>query len=183
MALTESKTLAPGSRMPAFSLADPAGRVHDGASLYGPRGLLIAVTCNHCPYAQAIWPRLNRLAADALESGVRTVAINPNLNPAYPDDSPAEMARRIEEWHIPFPYLADEGQHVARALKAVCTPEFFLFDAARRLVYHGRFDDNWRDLNAVTRHELREAIDALVAGRPVPTDQHPALGCSIKWLD
>jgi len=109
------------------------------------------------------------------------VAINPNIHPNYPDDRPEAMLDKIAEWGIPFPYLVDEAQSVAKAYDAQCTPDPYLLDAAGTLYYHGRIDDNWKDETAVTRRELREAIQALVGGRPAPTVQHPAMGCSIKW--
>lgn len=182
MALTESRPGAPGAAMPEFTLQDASGRTFRSADLPGPQGLLIAVTCNHCPYAKAVWDRVIALSAKAAAQGVNTVAINPNLNPDYPDDSVDAMRAEIRARGIPFPYLVDADQSVARALGAVCTPEFFLYDATGTLAYHGRLDDNWKDPDRVTRHELADAIDALAAGRPVATDQRPALGCSIKWV-
>lgn len=115
--------------------------------------------------------------------GVATVAVNPNLHPDYPDESLEGMSRAISRWGIDFPYLADADQSLVRVLGAVCTPEFFLYDAQRTLVYHGRLDDHWQDESRVTRQELREAILALVEGRPIPEEQHPSKGCSIKWLE
>lgn len=183
MALLESREVALGSPMPDFALRDPFGALHRPADVAGPRGTLVAITCNHCPYAKAIWPRFVALAPLARASGVGVVAINPNLNPRYPDDAPEAMRAAIGDWHIPFPYLVDEAQDVARAFGAQCTPEFYLYDAGGRLVYHGRFDDNWKEPEKVTREELRLALEALAAGRPIGEPQSPALGCSIKWKD
>jgi len=183
MSLLESVEVALGSPMPAFALQDPFGRIHRPADVAGREGTLVAITCNHCPYAKAIWPRFVELSHLAATLGVGVVAINPNLNPRYPEDSPEAMRRAIGDWKIPFPYLVDEAQQVARAFGAQCTPEFFLYDTDQRLVYHGRFDDNWKDRAHVTRDELREALEALAAGREVDEVQHPALGCSIKWRD
>ena len=183
MALMESLAIPPGTEMPDFRLRDPFGAEHEGRSLYGAKGLLVAFTCNHCPYAIAVWPRLVRLAARAAPLGVAAVAVNPNINPAYPEDSPARMKDKIRDWGILFPYLVDESQGTARAFKAQCTPDLYLFDAARRLAYHGRLDDNWQDEKAVRREELWEAVSALAAGKPVPATQAPAMGCSIKWRD
>ncbi len=182
MALTESRPGALGASLPTFTLADPFGRSFASTELAGARGLLVAVTCNHCPYAKAVWGRLIALADEARPLGIHTVAINPNLNPDYPEDSPQAMQAEIRTRGIPFPYLVDVDQSVARSLGAVCTPEFFLYDADGVLVYHGRLDDNWQDPGRVTRQELRDAVRALAQGRPVPGEQRPALGCSIKWV-
>lgn len=183
MTLLQSHEVALGSPLPAFALPDPWGRVHGAADVAGPRGTLVAITCNHCPYAKAIWPRFVALAPRAAALGVGVVAINPNLNPRYPDDSPEAMRDAIAAWGIPFPYLVDESQDVARAFGALCTPEFYLYDDAGRLVYHGRFDDNWKEPDKVTARELEAALEALATGAPVATPQHPALGCSIKWRE
>lgn len=181
MALVESVTVALGSPMPDFKLGDPDGRVTEGRSAYGPKGLLVAFTCNHCPYAVAVWPRLVRLAAEAKALGVETVAVNPNIHPGYPEDAPAKMKEKAREWGIPFPYLVDATQEVARAFKAQCTPDLYLYGADRRLAYHGRLDDNWQEEAKVTRRELFEAVKALAAGKPPVSPQRPSMGCSIKW--
>lgn len=177
----ESKEIPLGFSMPPFSLRDPEGKLYHSRDLMGAKGLLVVFTCNHCPYAQAVWPRLIRLAQWAKPKGVPTVAINPNIHPDYPEDAPEEMKKRIKEWGIPFPYLVDETQEVARAFAAMCTPDPYLFDAQGKLVYHGRIDDHWKDEKAVTREELKEAILRLLKGEPPLTPQHPAMGCSIKW--
>lgn len=181
MALVESVTVALGSEMPDFKLADPDGKVFEGRTLYGPKGLLVAFTCNHCPYAVAVWPRLVRLAAKAKALGVASLAVNPNIHPGYPDDAPAKMKTKIKEWGIAFPYLVDQTQSAAKAFKAQCTPEFYLYGADRRLAYHGRLDDNWQTESAVTREELWEAVQALAAGKAASGSQKPSMGCSIKW--
>jgi peroxiredoxin len=181
MALVESTTVALGSGMPDFALADPDGRNFEGRALYGPKGLLVAFTCNHCPYAIAVWPRLVKLSAKAKALGVGAVAVNPNIHPGYPDDAPEKMKEKVREWAIPFPYLVDETQAVAKAFKAQCTPDLYLYGGDRRLAYHGRLDDNWEDEAAVTRTELWDAVQALAEGRPVASPQRPSMGCSIKW--
>ena len=138
-------------------------------------------TCNHCPYALAVWPRVIRLAKYALGMRVGTVAINPNINPDFPDDAPPKMIEKIKELKIEFPYLVDETQGTARAFRAQCTPDIYLFNKNKELVYHGRIDDNWKDEDAVTREELKEALNNMAAGIPVEPKQKPSMGCSIKW--
>ncbi|MBF0386789.1 MAG: thioredoxin family protein [Candidatus Omnitrophica bacterium] len=181
MALLESIKVPLGSLLPAFELKDPDGRCFKSEGLAGERGLLVVFTCNHCPYAQAVWPRVIRLGEYAKGMRVGVVDINPNINPDYPDDSPEKMRARIQELAIPFPYLVDEGQLVARTFKAQCTPDIFLYNNKRELVYHGRIDDNWKDESAVTREDLKEAMNNMVSGLPQEKRQYPSMGCSIKW--
>jgi peroxiredoxin len=181
MSLAQSKKIRMGALMPVFKLDDPSGRTFHGDSLYGAKGLLVVFTCNHCPYANAVWPRLIRIGQYAIGLQLGVVAINPNIHPDYPDDAPAKMIEKIEELKIPFVYLVDEKQDVARAFRAQCTPDIYLFDKDKRLVYHGRIDDNWKDESAVTKHDLKDAINAIAAGHPVEEKQFPSMGCSIKW--
>lgn len=181
MALLESIDIPLLSTMPNFALSDTNGNIVSRATVMGSKGLLVVFTCNHCPYAIAIWPRLIRLAQEAALKGVATVAINPNIHPSYPDDAPKKMKEKIAEWQIPFPYLIDETQKVAQAYKAQCTPDLFLMDTESRLVYHGRLDDNWKDESKVSKHELKTAIDQLASGQPIHQQQFPSMGCSIKW--
>jgi len=183
MALLESIYINPGTLMPEFNLNNPIGKEYSSKSLMGTRGLLIAFTCNHCPYAIAIWPRLIELASNALKSGIQTVAINPNIHPDYPEDAPDKMIEKIAEWHIPFPYLIDEDQIVAREFSAQCTPDLYLYDESFKLVYHGRVDDNWQDPSKVKEKDLKRALRNLSNGLPIEEKQHPSLGCSIKWKD
>lgn len=183
MALTYSTDIPLGTLMPSFELKDPFGKVYRSDELFGEKGLLVVFTCNHCPYAIAVWLRLIRLSKYAKELGINTVAINPNIHPKYPEDAPEKMAQKIEEWGIPFPYLVDETQDTAKAFKAQCTPDIYLFDKDRKLVYHGRIDDNWQDESKVTKQELREAIENLVSGKPINHQQYPSMGCSIKWRE
>ncbi len=181
MALLESIDIPIGTKMPEFELPDPSGKKYLGSSLYGKKGLLVIITCNHCPYAKALWPRTIRIAEVARTLGINTVAINPNINPSYPEDDPKEMKKKIVEWKIPFPYLIDEKQNVAREFKAQCTPDIYLFNHKQELVYHGRVDDNWQDESKVTSRELSDAVIALANGKPIAEKQYPAMGCSIKW--
>jgi len=182
MALLESIHIPLKTKMTEFNLVDPFGKAYNGRNLYGENGLLINFTCNHCPYAIAVWPRFIQLARYARQLKINTVAINPNINPDYPDDSPQSMIKRIKEWGIDFPYLIDETQSTARSFKAQCTPDLYLFNANQELVYHGRIDDSWQDANKVRREELKEAITDLASGRAVSSDQKSSMGCSIKWL-
>lgn len=181
MSLVESMDIPLGTKLSAFSLPDPDGGLHDSDKLFGKKGLLLVVTCNHCPYALAIWPRVIRLAGQAHKLGVNTVAINPNIHQDYPEDAPERMRDKIREWQIRFPYLVDETQNVAKSLKAQCTPDLYLFDNKHELVYHGRIDDNWRDASKITKQELKEAIEHLAKDEPITAKQHHSMGCSIKW--
>ena len=147
----------------------------------GSKGLLVAFTCNHCPYAIAVWPRLIRLAQYAQGLGIHTVGINPNIHPDYPEDAPDKMKEKIKEWGIGFPYLVDNTQKVADAFKAQCTPDLYLYNAAHELLYHGRLDDHWKEETKIKRQELKEAIENLASGKPISSDQYPSMGCSIKW--
>ncbi len=183
MALVESIPIALNTKMPDFELKDSNGKKFKSSELYGKKGLLVAFTCNHCPYAQAIWPRLIRLAQGAASFGVNTAGINPNINPAYPDDAPEKMKEKIKEWGISFPYLVDDTQEIARAFQAQCTPDLYLFNSTHQLVYHGRLDDNWKEEANVKKQELKEAIDQLVAGKSISQKQVPSMGCSIKWRE
>ncbi len=179
----ESIDIPLGTEIPKFELKDPYGKIYKSDELFGEKGLLVIFTCNHCPYAVAVWPRVIRLAKYAKELGINTVAVNPNAsNPSYPDDSPEKMKEKIKEWGIDFPYLVDETQEVAREFKAQCTPDIYLFDKNHKLVYHGRIDDNWQDETKVQKEELKEAIEKLSRGEEIPQEQYPSIGCSIKWL-
>jgi hypothetical protein len=181
MALLKSLDIPLGTPLIPFELNDPHGKITQSATLMGSKGLLVAFTCNHCPYALAIWPRLLTLAHHAKTVWINTVAINPNIHPDYPEDSPEKMVEKIKEWKISFPYLVDASQLIAQKYQAQCTPDLYLFDSHPKLVYHGRIDDNWQDETKVTRHELREAIDHLAHGKIIDAKQYPSMGCSIKW--
>lgn len=183
MALVASIHVDLGWAMPDFELKSPEGGSCRLSECMGEEGLLVVFTCNHCPYALAVWPRLIRHAHTLRDKGVKTVAINPNIHPDFPEDSADAMKEKIAEWGIDFPYLADETQEVARTFDAQCTPDLYLFDKQGKLYYHGRIDDYWKDEARVSQEELIPAADAMVAGRPAPQPQHPTIGCSIKWKD
>ncbi|MBI3131812.1 MAG: thioredoxin family protein [Acidobacteria bacterium] len=179
MALLESTMTPLGSPCPDFALPGVDGRTWARADFREPL-LLVAVMCNHCPYVQAIDDRLNDLAK-AYAGRCAVVGINPNDAVAYPDDDFAAMRTRAALKGYAFPYLRDEDQSVARAFGAVCTPDFFLYDAARSLRYRGRLDDSWKDAAAVKHRDLAQAIEALLEGAEPVGDQRPSMGCSIKW--
>lgn len=179
MALMESGMVPLGTRCPDFRLPGVDGRVW-GRDDFKAELLLVVVMCNHCPYVQAVDDRINQLAK-ALAGRCDVVGINPNDAVAYPDDSFDAMKVRAAAKGFVFPYLRDEDQSVSAAFRAVCTPDFFLYDPARALRYRGRLDDNWKDPEGVKKRDLREAIDALLAGREPEAAQRPSMGCSIKW--
>jgi peroxiredoxin len=169
--------------LPDFTLNDAKGVAHPLHQQLGENGLVVAFTCNHCPYAIAVWPRLVKHAAALKAMGINTVAINPNIHPDFPEDGVDAMQQKLKEWGIDFPYLADDTQEVSKAFDAQCTPDIYMFDNKGRLYYHGRIDDYWKDESKVTAEELMPAGQALVAGKDAPQPQHPTIGCSIKWLD
>ena len=182
MVLTPSSMLALGTPAPDFSLRDTEGAQVALGDFKGAPALLVMFICNHCPYVKHVRQGLGVLGRDLQARGVAVVAINSNDVTAYPDDSPDKMKTEKRDAGYTFPYLFDETQAVARAYRATCTPDFFLFDPRRRLVYRGQMDDS-RPGNGrpVTGADLRGAVEAVLAGRPVPEDQRPSMGCNIKW--
>jgi peroxiredoxin len=182
MAETFSTMLPLGTKVPSFRLPDPYGKWVSSDDFKEARASLIAFICNHCPYVKHIRFQFASLAKEYQNRGVDVVAINSNDVENYPDDSPEKMAEEIKQVGYTFPYLYDESQQVAKAFRAACTPDFFLFDRNRSLVYRGQFDDS-RPGNGlpVTGADLRAALDALLAGHSVPPNQKPSVGCNIKW--
>ena len=176
-----SKGMAVGTAAPPFSLPATDGNTYSLGSFQEAPVLVVVFTCNHCPYAKAVEDRLVALQRDYAPRGVRLVAINPNDDVAYPDDSFAAMKTRARDQQFNFPYLRDESQAVARAYDAACTPDIFVFDRALKLVYNGRLDDSWQDVQKVRRQDLRAAIDATLADRTLDFEAVPSMGCSIKW--
>ncbi|OIO74340.1 MAG: thioredoxin family protein [Zetaproteobacteria bacterium CG02_land_8_20_14_3_00_50_9] len=183
MALVASIHVDAGWVLPDASLKTIDGDNVNLHQFMGEKGLLVVFTCNHCPYAKAVWPRLVRHAKTLRELGVAAIAVNSNIHPDYPEDSVVAMQRKISEWSIDFPYLADESQDVARVFDAQCTPDIYMFDADAKLFYHGRIDNYWKDECKVTREELIPAAQAMVLGKAAPVPQHPSIGCSIKWKE
>jgi len=182
MALVASIHVDTGWTLPDLTLTNVHGESVRLNEQSGGKGLLVAFTCNHCPYAIAVWPRLIRHAATLKAMGINTIAVNPNINPDYPADGIPAMQKKMTEWGIEFPYLADDKQDVAKAFDAQCTPDLYLFDGKGELYYHGRIDDNWKDEAKVTCEELIAAAQLLAVGENAPQPQHPSIGCSIKWL-
>ena len=182
MAMTDSQMLALGTRAPEFSLPDAAGNtcaLRDDASAY-----VVMFICNHCPFVKHVREELARLGNDYLSKDVAIYAINSNDADQYPGDSPAMMLREIEAFGYRFPYLVDADQEVAKAYMAACTPDFYLFDADKKLVYRGQLDAS-RPANdiPVDGRDLRAAIDAVLEKESVAADQKPSVGCNIKWKE
>lgn len=174
--------LALGTPAPDFSLPDTQGRVVRKGDFAKAPALLVIFLCNHCPYVKHLQRPLAQLAKEYQGKGVAVVGINSNDVVKYPDDSPAKMADEAKHAGYTFPYLFDETQGVAKAYRAACTPDFFLFDGSMKLVYRGQFDDS-RPGNgvALTGKDLRAALDAVLAKKPVSSTQKASLGCNIKW--
>ena len=189
MAATGSVMLPLGTLAPEFALPNHGTGAHGGvvrlADFRGKKALLVMFICNHCPFVKHIRDELARLGRDYASRGVGIVAINANDTTTHPDDSPAKMTIEAKEAGWTFPFLFDESQAVAKAYRAACTPDFFLFDGAMKLVYRGQLDDSRPPGKAVstpvTGKDLRAALDAVLAGRPVDPNQKPSMGCNIKW--
>jgi peroxiredoxin len=182
MALTPSTMLPLGTNAPDFRLPEAGGEIVALDSLRGAPALLLFFVCNHCPYVKHVRHELAALAREYQAQGVAVVGISSNDAVAFPADSPELMVVEKKEIGYPFPYLFDESQDVAKAYHAACTPDFYVFDRDLLLVYRGQMDDS-RPGNGikVTGKDLRAALDAVLAGRPVATDQRPSIGCNIKW--
>ena len=183
MAYTESTMLPLGAKAPDFNLPDVStGNLISLHDIAGDKATLVMFICNHCPYVIHVNPELVRLAHEYIPKGVGFVAINSNDIEKYPDDSPENMKRVAQEIGYTFPYLFDETQSVAHAYEAACTPDFYLFDSTLNLRYRGRLDGS-RPKNDIplSGADLRNALDALLEGQPVPEKQYPSGGCNIKW--
>ncbi len=178
-----STMLELGTKAPEFTLPDAvSGNAVSLRDFADKTGLLVMFICNHCPYVKHIKEGLAQFSQDYQDSDVGIVAISSNDIEAYPTDSPENMKAEAEQFGYRFPYLFDKEQETAAAYTAMCTPDFFLFNAHRELVYRGRFDQSRPDSGVpVTGSDLRAAVDALLGGDDVPTEQFPSMGCSIKW--
>ena len=183
MARTNSTMLPLGTSAPNFALPDAVtGKTVSLADFKNSSALLVAFICNHCPYVKHVQAGLTQMAKDFQARGVGVVGISANDVMNYPDDRPEKMREEARRAGYTFPYLYDESQSVARAYRAACTPDFFLFDGAHRLVYRGQMDDARRANSLpVTGASLRATVDAVLAGQAVSPQQIPSLGCNIKW--
>ncbi|HZR15960.1 MAG TPA: thioredoxin family protein [Verrucomicrobiae bacterium] len=182
MVATNSTMLPLGSKAPDFRLPDFHGKNVSRSDFRDAPGLMIVFMCNHCPYVKHLRGGLSQLAREYLPLGIGIIGINSNDVDHYPADSPEKMAEEAKSAGYLFPYLYDETQAVAKAYRAACTPDFYVFDQNQALVYRGQFDDS-RPGNGlpVTGKDLRAALDALLAGKPVSPQQKPSIGCNIKW--
>ncbi len=184
MAVTPSNMLPIGTKAPDFALYDTlSGERKALGELKSDKGTLVMFICNHCPYVKHVNPELVRVANDYQKKGISFIAINSNDVKSHPEDAPDKMTQNAKEQGYPFPYLFDETQEVAKAYKAACTPDFFLFDGDLKLVYCGRLDasspGNNKPLNG---KDLRNALDKLLKGETTPEEeQYPSMGCNIKW--
>jgi peroxiredoxin len=182
MVRTPSTMLPLGTVAPDFELVNVDGRMVDYAAAAGQRGTVVMFICNHCPFVKHVADQLAILGRDYLPRGIGFAAISSNDVSTHPADSPEQMVAEADERGYPFPYLYDETQQVAKDYRAACTPDFYLFDAERRLVYRGQLDPSrpGGDL-PVTGGDLRAALDRVLTGEPPLAEQVPSLGCNIKW--
>ena len=185
MADTESRMLPLGTIAPDFVLVDAvSNRMVSLKDVLGKKGTVVMFICNHCPYVKHINDEIVRISNDYRVTGFGFVAINSNDAEKYPEDSPLEMWRTAQRIGYPFPYLYDETQEIAKAYEAACTPDFYLFDSQKRLVYRGQMDDS-RPGNGIPENgrDLREALDNILNNNPQRKDQKPSMGCNIKWKE
>ena len=185
MVRTNSTMLPLGTAAPDFALVSVDGRTYSLEDFSDSRALLVIFLCNHCPYVIHIADHLAVLAHEYQQKGVAVVGISSNDVSSYPQDSPEQMVHEAESRGYTFPYLYDETQEVAKAYRAACTPDFFVFDADRKLAYRGQMDDSRPKTDSpkpVTGMDLRRALDAVLNGEAVSFEQKPSLGCNIKWM-
>jgi peroxiredoxin len=182
MARTPSTMLPLGTPAPDFRLLNVDGQMLGLDDFRGAPAYFIAFICNHCPFVKHVADGLAELGREYQAKGVAVIAISSNDASKYPADSPEQMVHEVENRNYTFPYLYDETQDVAKAYRAACTPDFYVFDKDRKLVYRGQMDDSRPDSGIpVTGRDLRTALDAVLAGTPVPEPQRPSIGCNIKW--
>ncbi len=183
MALTPSNMLPLGTHAPRFRLRDVlSGEEKSLDELKSEKATVIMFICNHCPYVKHVQRGIVKLANDYISRGVSFIAINSNDVQNYPDDSPENMKKVATELGYPFPYLFDDTQEVAKSYDAACTPDFYVFDSEMKLVYRGQMDDSRPGNNKpVTGKDIRKALDKLLNGEKVDTEQVPSIGCNIKW--
>ena len=164
-----------------FELPGVDGKTYTLSSFANQKILVLIFMCNHCPYVKAVLQRLIDLQNAFSGRGVQFIGVNSNDAIRYPDDSFDNMKAVAQEREISFPYLFDETQETAKVYGAVCTPDLYVYGEERKLLYRGRIDDNWEHPELVTRQDLKSALEDILAGRPVPNEQIPSMGCSIKW--
>lgn len=183
MAFTESTMLELGTKAPEFTLPDTiSGKKISLKDIVSDKATVVMFLCNHCPYVIHVNPEIVRVAKEYQAKGISFVGISSNDVENYPQDGPAEMKILAEKVGYTFPYLYDATQEVARAYDAACTPDFYVFDGDMELVYRGRLDDaRPKNDNPLTGKDLRAALDAVLAGKPVSEVQYPSGGCNIKW--
>ena len=182
MTLTPSTMLDLGTEAPSFTLADPEGNSFDLSKQQIDRGLLVIFMCNHCPYVIHIREQLVQRIREYQGQGITVVAINSNDYITHPDDSPERMAQDAKKIGYTFPYLVDEAQQVARAYQAACTPDLYLFDQDRKLVYRGQFDSaRPGNTTPVSGDDLTAAVALMLEGKEIQVVQQPSMGCNIKW--
>ena len=184
MVLTPSTMLPLGTRLPSFSLPDFDGRLVSSEDFRQAPALLVAFICGHCPFVTHIRHGFAQFAREYRSQGLAIVGINSNDVDAFPEDGPDGMREEARRAGYVFPYLFDESQDVAKQFRAACTPDLYLFNRDRALVYRGRFDDSRPRTNPpmpVTGRDIRAAVDAVLSGTPVPQDQKGSVGCNIKW--
>jgi peroxiredoxin len=173
--------LSIGSKIPEFNSIGIDGKTYSLESFKNNKGLIIIFSCNHCPYVQAYEGRIKSIQNDYKDKGITVVAINSNDDVNYPDDSFENMKKRAAEQNFNFIYLRDEDQSAARKFDATHTPEIFLFGEDRKLVYHGKIDDNWQEPEKAVNHYLRDAIDEMLEGNEISVPETYSIGCTIKW--
>lgn len=183
MANTHSTMVPLGTPAPDFSLPGTDGKTYSPSNFGNKNVLVVIFMCNHCPYVKAVLRRLINLQNEYAEKSVQLVGINVNDAKKYPEDSLEKMKELAEKKELPFPYLYDESQESAKAYDAVCTPDIFVYGIERTLKYRGRVDDNWQHPDEITRHDLKDAIEAILADESVNDDQVSSMGCSIKWKE
>ena len=177
----QNAKLGIGGKAPDFKLPGVDGKLYSLSDFKGKKILVVVFMCNHCPYVQAYIERIKAIQSDFGIKGVQVVGINSNDEVNYPDDSFDKMIEFNKQRKLNFTYLRDEDQTMATAYGAQCTPECFVFDGERKLRYHGRIDDNYKDESAVKTYDLRNALNALLHNQKVAIELAPAIGCSIKW--
>ncbi len=184
MVRTASTMLPLGTQAPDFNLSNSDGQSVSLSDFRDKQALVIIFMCNHCPYVKHVAPELTRLSNDYMTKGIGFVGINSNDSVAHPEDSPEMMKAEVAKQGYKFPYLHDANQSVAIAYHAACTPDIFVFDATRRLVYRGQLDDSRpKSDKPLTGKDLRSALDSLLTGQIVSNDQRPSVGCNIKWKE